>query len=260
MSKPEIGMSMLHCLGKPFPNVIENISTAKTRHFELVDDGFHTLTKSRVATLKNIGTAHGLRFSVHAPFSDINIASPSKPILKTVLKQLEKSISYASDLDAYLWVFHPGLKTGISMFYPQQDWLQNLNSIRLLLKIAEDYRVKIAIENVPEPFPFLMKNVEQFTQFYREINENIGFVLDIGHANVNQQTEQFITTFADKIVHIHAHDNRGKEDQHLGVGYGTVNWKKTATLLKEASYNNTIVIESVEHVQESIDKLKQLFQ
>lgn len=259
MSRPEIGMSMLHCLGQPFPKMIKTISTAKTRYIELVDDGFHALTRGRVATLKNITTAHGLKFSVHAPFSDINIASPSKPMLKTVLKRLEKSISYASDLDAYLWIFHPGLKTGISMFYPETDWLQNLSSVRLLQKIAENYGVKIAIENVPEPFPFLMKNVEQFTKFYKEINEDIALVLDIGHTNISQQTEQFIRNFASKIVHIHAHDNNGKDDQHLGVGYGTVDWKTTVALLKEASYKNAIIIESVEHVQESINKLRQLF-
>jgi len=257
MIKPKIGISTLHSLSKPFQKMITHIPTTKTAYIEIVDDGLHTLTKNKVMQLRNIGTTYGLKFSVHAPFSDINIASPSTLILKTVFKRLEKSISYARDLDAYLWVFHPGLKTGISMFYPQKDWLQNLNSVKLLLKIAKNYGVKIAIENVPEPFPFLMKNVEHFTQFYEEINEDIGLVLDIGHANINQQVEQFITTFSDKIVHIHAHDNCGKDDQHLGVGYGTVNWNKTAVLLKQTSYDNAVIVESVEHVQESITKLRQ---
>lgn len=260
MAKPEIGMSMLYCLGEPFSKMTKHLATTKTVHIEIVDDGFHALTKQKVLTLKNIGMAHGLKFSVHAPFSDINIASPSKPILRTVLKRLEKSIACASDLNAYLWVFHPGLKTGISMFYPHMDWLQNLKSIKLLLKIADDYGVRIAIENVPEPYPFLMKNVEHFTRFYEEINEKIGLALDIGHANINRQTEQFLTNFADKIVHIHAHDNYGKDDQHLGVSYGMVDWNKTAQLLKEISYNKTVIVESVEHIEESLSRLKQLFE
>ncbi|MEM3055161.1 MAG: TIM barrel protein, partial [Candidatus Bathyarchaeia archaeon] len=82
--------------------------------------------------------------------------------------------------------------------------------------------------------------------------------LDIGHANLNGQIELFLKTFSDRIVHIHAHDNNGKEDQHLGIGYGTVNWEKIAKLLKKTSYDKTIVVESVEHVAESLQKLEAL--
>jgi sugar phosphate isomerase/epimerase len=199
-----------------------------------------------------------LKYSVHAPFADINIASPSKPILKATLKRLEKSITYASALDAYVWVLHPGLRTGVSMFYPGADWLQNRETTLQLFKIANDYGVKIAIENVPEPYPFLMKSVNHFARFFKEVDEDMGIALDIGHANINGQTERFLTVFADKIVHIHAHDNDGKDDQHLGIGHGTVDWEKIAKLLKEMPYEGVVAVESFEHVEESVLKLKQL--
>jgi sugar phosphate isomerase/epimerase len=258
MDKPEIGLSMLYCLGEPFKKMTEHLIKAETAYIEIVDDGFHTLNKQRVSMLKNVGESYGLKYSVHAPFADINIASPSKPMLKAMLKRLEKSISYASDLNAYVWVFHPGLETGVSMFYPSMDWLQNLKTARLLLKIASDYGVKIAIENVPEPYPFLMKSVEDFTKFYEEINEDIDLAFDVGHVNLNGQTERFLTIFADKIVHIHAHDNDGKSDQHLGIGYGNIDWKKVANILRKISYDKLVIIESVEHIEESMRKLKHL--
>ena len=259
MTKPNIGLSMLYCLGESFQKMTERLHRAEIAYIEIVDDGFHALNKQRVSMLKSIGESCSLKYSVHAPFADINIASPSKPLLKAMLKRLKESISYASTLNAYMWVFHPGLKTGVSMFYPDMDWLQNLKTARLLFKIANDYGVKIAIENVPEPYPFLMKGVEDFTKFYDEIDENTDLVLDIGHANINGQTERFLTTFADKIAHIHAHDNDGKDDQHLGIGYGTVDWKNIANLLKKISYDKVIVIESVEHIEESMQRTKQLF-
>jgi len=259
MSKPEVGLSMLYCLDKPFNKMTEHLIKAETAYIEIIDDGFHTLNKQRALALKNIGKSYGLKYSVHAPFADINIASPSKPMLKAVLTRLEKSISYASDLNAYVWVFHPGLKTGVSMFYPGMDWLQNLKSVRLLLKIASDYGVKIVIENVPEPYPFLMKSVEDFAKFYEEIIEDVGLVFDVGHANLNGQIERFLKVFADKIVHMHVHDNFGKSDQHLGIGYGNIDWKNVADLLRQISYDKVIIIESVEHIDESMRKLKQLF-
>ncbi|MGQ9642197.1 MAG: sugar phosphate isomerase/epimerase family protein, partial [Candidatus Bathycorpusculaceae bacterium] len=248
MVKVEVGLSMLHCLSEPFEKMIKRVTNAETPYIEIVDDGFHALDKRRTFTLKNISESRSIKYSVHAPFADINIASPSKPILKAMLKRLEKSIVVASELDAYTWVFHPGLKTGISMFYPEMDWLQNLKTARTLSRIARDYGVKIAIENVPEPYPFLMKSVEHFTRFYREFDGEISLALDIGHANINGQIELFLDSFANKIAHIHAHDNDGKEDQHLGIGYGSVNWRNFAEKLKKIAYGKIVIVESVEHV------------
>ena len=258
MVKPRIGLSMLYCLGEPFKKMTEHLRKLETVYIEIVDEGFHALDRQRVSVLKNIGESYGLKYSVHAPFADINIASPSKPILKAMLKRLEKSIIYAKALNAYMWVFHPGLKTGVSMFYPKKDWLQNLKTTRLLFKFAKDRDLEAAVENVPEPFPFVMKSVKDFAKFYSEVDEDIGLVLDIGHANINGQIETFLTTFADKIVHMHVHDNHGKSDEHLGIGYGTTDWHKVAKLLTRISYNKTVIIESVEHVEESIQTLKQL--
>jgi len=103
-----------------------------------------------------------------------------------------------------------------------------------------------------------MTNVEQFKRFYNEVDEDVGMVLDIAHAHINGQIESFLTTFADKIVHMHAHDNNGKSDQHLGIGYGNIDWKKVATLIKKISYSGIIIVESVEHVEQSVLKLKNL--
>ena len=259
MSQPKIGLSVLYSLGEPFGKMIERLPKVETPYIEIVDDGFHALNKQRVSILRSIGESYSLKYSVHAPFADINISSPSKPILNAILKRLGKSIAHASDLNAYLWVFHPGLKTGVSMFYPSMDWLQNLKTAQLLFKIASDWSVKIAIENVPEPYPFIMKNVEDFSRFYEEVEEEIGLAFDIGHANIIGQIERFLTTFADKIVHIHAHDNDGEGDQHLGIGYGNINWKKAANLLKRNSFEKVVIVESFKHVEESMDELKRLF-
>jgi sugar phosphate isomerase/epimerase len=258
MVKPKIGLSTLHCLSEPFKKMTEHIIKADTTYIEIVDEGSHALNKRRAQILNELATSYGLKYGVHSPFADINIASPSKPLLNTMLKRLKKSILYARALNCQVWVFHPGLQTGISMFYPGMDWIRNLKTARLLFKFASGYGVEAAIENVPEPYPFIMKSVEDFKRFYSEVNEDIGLVLDIGHANINQQIESFLTTFPDKIVHMHAHDNYGKSDQHLGIGYGNVDWNNVAKLLRRISYNKIVTIESIEHVKESMHKLKQL--
>lgn len=258
MVKPKIGLSTLYCLGEPFKKMTERILKAETVYIEIVDEGFHALNRRRVQVLNELAASYDFKYTVHSPFADINIASPSKPLLNTTLKRLKKSILYASALNSQVWVFHPGLKTGISMFYPGREWIRNLKTARLLYKFANDHSVEAAIENVPEPFPFIMKSTEDFKRFSNEVNENIGLVLDIGHANINKQIELSLTTFADKIVHMHAHDNYGKSDLHLGIGYGNINWEKTTALIKKISYRRIVVVESVEHVEQSISRLGKL--
>jgi sugar phosphate isomerase/epimerase len=50
----------------------------------------------------------------------------------------------------------------------------------------------------------------------------------------------------------------GEMDQHLGIGYGKINWQQLAKTLREIAYDKTVIVESVEHVEESLRKLKQL--
>ncbi len=257
--KPKIGLSMLYCLGKPFEDMIEQLASVQTEYIEIVDDGYHALNKQRVTTLRSVGASYDFKYSVHAPFADINIASPSRPILKGMVRRLRQSIACANALGAYLWVFHPGLRTGISSFYPGSDWYQNLATVRLLSEAGREYGVKVAIENVPEPFPFLLKNVEDFLRFYSEANEEIGLVLDVGHSNIRGLTEVFFKTFRDKIVHMHISDNDGTSDQHVGIGLGNIDWSSFVDFTKKAGWNKTMIVESIDHAQDSLRRLQQLF-
>jgi sugar phosphate isomerase/epimerase len=259
MSKTKIGLSMLFCLSEPFSSLIKHLHKVDVHYVELVDEGLHTLNSKRVKALRKVTQSRDLELTLHSPFADINIASPTPVLRRAILKRLGKSISYASQLDCQLWIFHPGLKTGVSYFYPGLDWQINLESIHALLRIARKHGVTIAIENVPEPHPFLMKNVQDFSRFYSEVGEDIGLVMDIAHANLNHQIEGFITEFSDKIVHMHVSDNNGLNDTHLGIGYGTIDWANVAKAVKTVEYNNVIMLESVEHVEESLQTLRQFF-
>jgi len=259
VSEIKIGLSMLFCLGEPFSSLVKRLHEVDLRHVEILDEGLHALNSWRTRTLRKIAQARDLELTVHGPFADINIASPSPVLRRTILRRLEKSIFYARQLDCRLWVFHPGLKTGVSSFYPGLDWQLNLESVRTLLKVGRKHGVKIAIENVPEPHPFLMKSVQEFSRFYSQLEEDIGLVLDVGHANLNHQTQQFITQFSDKIVHMHVSDNDGIHDIHLGIGNGTVNWESVAKTIKRMRYRGVVILESIERVEESLQILRKLF-
>jgi sugar phosphate isomerase/epimerase len=255
-----IGLSMLYMLSESFGKMVTELYKVQTQYIEVVDEGYHTLNKKRVAILNEAAKMHDLKFSVHAPFADINPASPSKPMLNASMKRLKQSLQSACDLDAYLWVFHPGSKSGISSFYPEQDWKQNAASIGELHATAKNLGLNIAMENLPEKYHFLMKKPEDFQRFYKETGlEEIGIVLDTGHANLEAQIEPFLQQLPKKIVHVHISDNHGETDEHLGLGYGKINWHEFAKTLKAAGFSGTILAESVFNAEETLQKLKQLF-
>jgi sugar phosphate isomerase/epimerase len=58
---------------------------------------------------------------------------------------------------------------------------------------------------------------------------------------------------------MHVSDNDGASDLHLGIGYGNIEWKNVAKMVKDADYGNLIMIESTDHIEESIHFLRELF-
>jgi sugar phosphate isomerase/epimerase len=259
MSRTKIGLSMLFCLGEPFKSLLKHLDEVNVDAVEILDEGLHALNTWRIKSLRKVIASLGIEVTVHAPFADINIASPIPSFRRIFLKRLEKSISYAHQIGCQLWIFHPGIRTGISNFYPGLEWEMNLDSARKLLRISEKKGVEIAIENVPEPFPFLMKNVHDFSLFYKELGEHIGLVLDVGHANLSKQIESFISLFSKKIVHMHLSDNDGDFDSHLGIGCGNIDWESFSKAVIATGYSNILMLESTEHLEESLQTIQYLF-
>lgn len=259
MVEPEIGLSMLYCLNKPFSSLLKHLPKVDVNHIEIPDEGLHTLNQRRVRSLKEITNANNIDLVVHAPWAGINIAVPSPFLRSAILKRLEKSINYARQLNCRLWIFHPGFKTALSHIYPGKDWQQNLNSVHTLLRVARREGVNIAIENIPEPFPNLMKNVGDFQRFYKELDGDVGMVLDVAHANLNGQIQDFMKQFHNKIVHMHVSDNDGVNDKHLGIGYGNIDWVGVAKTVRESKYGKLIILESTDHIEESLQLLRKLF-
>lgn len=258
MSKAKVGVSMLYCLGEPFNRMVKRLSATGTRYVEILDEGTHELNKARIDKLKEAAKSYNLEYSLHAPFADVNIASPIKPMLNASHKRLKQSMANANALDAKLWVFHPGQKTGIGQFYPDADYKQNTQSIQQIYAEAEEYGLNIALENMPGKYWFLMSTPKEFLRFYRETNLPLGITLDLGHANLEGQIQPFFNLLSDKIVHVHASDNDGSDDQHLGVGDGKIDYAWFAQTLKKNGYDRNIIVESMTNVPESLQKLRQL--
>lgn len=115
-----------------------------------------------------------------------------------------------------------------------------IESLQALMPVARRSGVVLMLEpaaaanDVPDQIESILKAVP-----------GLALHLDVGHCNLNGlHPSAWIRRFADRIVHLHAHDNNGHEDQHLPPGTGTVNWTETIRALKAVRYDGTITIES----------------
>ena len=250
----ELAVSTLFCLQKPFEDALSKIVKAGSRRIEVVDAGPHTLTQSRVERLQELKASYGLSYSVHAPFTDVNLSADDGYVRNAILERLEASIRWASELGEIL-VFHPGNSTAVERLSPGSAWEINLESVERLLSYAEDYGVKALIENVPEPFPYVLKSVEDFAMFFDEIGADIGMVLDVAHANLRGEALEFIRRFGDRIEHVHVSDNDGDSDAHLRVGEGSIDWGRTMEALRESPFDGWVTVESYHGVEESLELL-----
>ena len=95
--------------------------------------------------------------------------------------------------------------------------------------------------------------------FFSQLSSDLGLTLDVAHAHTGHQALEFIEMFSDKIVHVHVSDNEGKYDSHLGIGHGNIDWKAIADALKRIKYKGLIMLESIEHVGESLQTMRQIF-
>ncbi|UCD45885.1 MAG: sugar phosphate isomerase/epimerase [Candidatus Bathyarchaeota archaeon] len=254
----DIATSTLFCLHKPLEHALLDIVDSDTSLIELVDAGQHTLTEERIERLMELKEEHFLSYSIHAPYTDVNLAADDPSIRSVILERITASIRWASMLEARVLVFHPGNSTAIERYTPGLAWRINLESVDHILSCADRYGVKAMIENVPEPFPYVMKSVDDFERFYDETERDAEMVLDVAHANIRGETLSFIGRFSDAIGHVHVSDNNGDSDVHLQLGKGSIDWAETISALKGVGYDGWITVESYEGIGESIQLLNDL--
>lgn len=212
---------------------------------ELLDDWKDKLTKSKIRILNDVKNTTNIRYTVHAPILDINIAASNDLIRRASLKIIMNSMEMARAIDAEIFIVHPGLRTPLENVVPNLNKHLNMESLRKILDRGEDLGIKVAIENMPARTRCLLQSADEF----RELIEN-GFspyiVLDVGHANTSSQLERFLMEFKDRIIHLHLHDNYGIDDEHRVIGDGNVNWQLVKSSFSlDRTYavveNNTLV-------------------
>lgn len=200
----------------------------------------------------------GIEASVHGPFDGLNLGSRDSHIRRYTLEALSASMEFARAVHSPHVVFH----TGYLPQYPakgRERWLDVFSrGLDELLDRASDLDVRLAMENTYET------DLELFeTIFERFSTPALGMCLDIGHAACFGRVHPgaWAQRFADRICHVHISDNDGREDLHLGLGKGNVDFQAALEPLVRMGSSTAITLEvGADDAASSHDYLKKLLQ
>ncbi|WP_318531521.1 sugar phosphate isomerase/epimerase family protein [Methanohalophilus profundi] len=193
---------------------------------ELVQEGTQKITAENIDRVQQIKDTTNLTFTIHLPFSDINLATLNPGIHKEIIRQMGHCLHMASGL-AEIAVIHPGYLSPEGALYPEKAWDNTIKSLKEISTIAGEEGIMLALENMPDMPHIFGKYPAEILEIIEKVDsDNIGMTLDIGHANTMGLLDEFLDSCREVMVHSHIHDNHEKRDEHLPLGKGCIDWKK----------------------------------
>ena len=233
-----IGISCTEFSAYDFKEVLPEVAK-EFKHWEIFAEAEHHL-RGIEGLFKTIKDAYELSYSIHAPISDINLASLNERIREDSVIEMLATLESAANLDIGLVTVHPGLTCMAVPYMEEKAVMKAKKSLGALDRLSDEYGVAVAIENMPS-FPFMLGQTAEDMKDLLD-GTNLRMCFDIGHANTMGQIDEFISQFKDRFVNIHIHDNNGKMDEHLTLGEGNIDFKK---VLKDlGNYKGNLIIES----------------
>lgn len=99
----------------------------------------------------------------------------------------------------------------------------------------------VAVELIPNE----LSNATSLVHFVEDVLDAgaAAICLDLGHAGLEGDVVDAIEVVSEHIALVHAHDNRGRQDEHLVPFDGALDWPSALTALQKVGYDGTVVLE-----------------
>ncbi len=184
------------------------------------------------------------------------IGSPVKELRRCAVNEIIRYFPLAKALGSKYITVHSQWPP--HLFSKQEGIMFQVDSLRKLVVPAKKYGLSILYE----PTDSAKDTVDVAAEIF-DCVPKLYLNLDIGHASIHgRKPDIFIRKFHDRLMHVHLHDNNGREDLHLPLGTGIVEVESSIKLLKKF-YDGTITLEvfskDKDYVLMSRDKLREMW-
>ncbi len=207
-----------------------------------------------------------LKSTLHSTMYDINLASLNPWLKDGNIACYKKSIDLASFLESEVIVVHAGFIPEEFAHGPLKDHFRVLAEKHLketLYELAEygvKKQVKIAVENAPvEPRHPFIDSPETHRKLIESIDHpNLGALIDIAHANLRDiDIPAYLEHLRPYLFEIHAHNNLGEKDDHLGLHHGVIDYQKILSYPEIQDIPFIMEIHSYEEVMQTLTWLEE---
>lgn len=198
--------------------------------WEIMLEGRHM--QKDYTEVKELADSYEIKLFVHAPFSDLNIASLNERIRRETLAQIFNAIEIADFLESQIITLHTGRLSPLGMLFKEKAWETNLKSIDEILEFGSDFSLKICLENMPK-FPGAFCCEIDELQMVLDMNPTLGLTLDIAHAHTCGDEIRYLEVLKSRMLHMHIHDNAGGSDSHGAIGEGNIDFDRVMAHLDD---------------------------
>jgi len=183
----------------------------------------------------------------HMPY--YNFTTSGEGIVSEKEELVRRSIMVSSMLDAKWIVGHPATDFSAGNV-PLASKEENLRYFAPYVALGEKLGIGIAIENMAD-FPgqgyprSYCATAEELCDLVDSLDSPCaGICWDFGHANLMYKNQNpCLKTIGRRLKAVHIHDNRGKEDSHLPVFFGNIQWEPLVKTLQEIGYEGVFSFE-----------------
>jgi len=179
-----------------------------------------------------------LTVTLHAPFMDLSPGSPDPRVRSLTRERLGQILGPVRAFLPKTVVCHTGYD-GRRYGHMWGDWMEK--SLELWSWLAPQIRREgslLVLENVYEQGP------EEMLPLFEELAAyGVGFCLDTGHqaAFGRSPLEKWVDFLGPYLGELHLHDNSGKQDEHLALGNGSIDFSRLFRKLGRTSKRPLVV-------------------
>ena len=177
--------------------------------------------------------------TMHGAFLDVTLHSTDDRIREVSELRVRQSMEIAKELGIRGVIFHTNMIANFKDAVYMKKWVDT-NAL-FYKKLLQEYPgIYVFVENMfdfdPDMLLALAKEMENEPYF--------GICLDYAHATISKvEAKKWFEVLKPYIKHMHINDNDLKNDLHMALGTGKINYKELKELLESGEIEPSILVE-----------------
>jgi len=187
----------------------------------------------------------GVRFvQGHLPFRRAAYNYRDAKEVQFMQEVTDRSIEIARICRAQCMVVHPVQVGNLPDEALEENIQENMKAYARVMEVAHEANIRIAFENIPDwhgsgrRFGGMAYQLCALVDAYND--PLVGVCWDFGHANLNytKDTQTYgIRMLGKRLIAVHVHDNKGKDDDHVVPYAGNIVWEDVIRAVKDTGFD-----------------------